>query len=392
MALPTSITQQHVTQAIQTFDEHGADRFGSPTKYALVYNGHTYPPKAIVGLAASIATGEEWGPDDFSGGEGPGQANSVLKNLGFKVVEKEGFVTSRGFALPTDAAQMAEMLWFNMWQRRLWPYEELHEGSALYWYDTTEQAIVWQSRVSKVERFEYANKVEVRKQFQAVFDVVDLDDVYFDKAADHGYCVAYRVDSLVRLNASKPIQYRFPQSGWLRLGDEDTLDWLKNLPISASFDGPSANEISETTTQLSETGYFSPGSLKDEREKKIRAIVERRGQPNFRNKLLAAYGGRCAVTGCDAVAALEAAHVIPYTGPQSNHVTNGLLLRADIHTLLDLDLIGINPESLTITLSPAVKASTYSELQDKKLTLPANANDAPNHEALVDRWKRFGGG
>jgi predicted restriction endonuclease len=142
---------------------------------------------------------------------------------------------------------------------------------------------------------------------------------------------------------------------------------------------------------VAETGYFSPASLNDERQKKLREIVERRGQPDFRNKLIAAYSGRCAVTGCDAVAALEAAHIVPYSGPESNHVTNGLLLRADIHTLFDLDLIGINPESKAISLAQVIKATVYAELNGKKLLLPVNATDIPNQEALAQRWERFCG-
>jgi HNH endonuclease len=63
----------------------------------------------------------------------------------------------------------------------------------------------------------------------------------------------------------------------------------------------------------------------------------------FRKKLIAAYRGRCAVTDCDAYDALEAAHILPYRGPAFDHVTNGLLRRADIHTLFDLNLIGIEP-------------------------------------------------
>jgi predicted restriction endonuclease len=189
----------------------------------------------------------------------------------------------------------------------------------------------------------------------------------------------------------KPAEYRFPQGGWLRCSDEDASEWLKNLPPSLPPDGWSADALWETATQVAESGYFSPASLRDEREKKLRGIVERRGQPDFRNKLIAAYGGRCAVTGCDAVAALEAAHIVPYAGPQSNHVTNGLLLRADIHTLFDLDLIGIEPNSLTISVAPAIKTTVYAELDGKKLVLPVNAADIPNHEALAQRWGEFFG-
>ncbi|MFO1044037.1 MAG: HNH endonuclease signature motif containing protein [Planctomycetaceae bacterium] len=158
-----------------------------------------------------------------------------------------------------------------------------------------------------------------------------------------------------------------------------------------SVDGPSAAEIATTTTKVVETDYFSPGSLTDERERRLREIVERRGQPEFRSKLIAAYGSRCAVTGCDAPAALEAAHIVPYTGPQSNHVTNGLLLRADIHTLFDLNLIGIDPDELTISVAPTIQATVYAELQGRKLYQPVNSHEAPNQEALTQRWKKFSG-
>jgi hypothetical protein len=392
-SIPEGLTQQHVLSALSDLDSGVDAPFGPATGYELVHDGKRYAPKAVIGLAFKHLTGQILAHGEFSGGEAPGQANYVLRDLGFDVVAKagakSGFITSRGFALPTDSGEMGEKLWFNMWQRRLWPYKELDEGDTLYWYDTKEKAIVWRSRVVQVERFEYANKDEVRKRFHVSFGLDDLNDPYFDKAKDQGYCLAYMVDSLVRLDVPKPADFNFPMEGWLRCGDEDAVDWLKNLPVNASPDGPSANELSKTTTQVSATGYFSPASLKDEREKKLREIVERRGQPDFRNKLIAAYSGRCAVTGFDAVAALEAAHIVPYTGPESNHVTNGLLLRADIHTLFDLDLIGINPASKAISLAQAIKATVYAELNGKKLLLPANTANIPNQEALGQRWGRF---
>jgi hypothetical protein len=394
-AIPEGLTQQHVLSALADLDSGIDAPFGPATGYELVHNGKRFAPKAVIGLAFKHLTGEILAHGEFSGGEGLGQANFVLRDLGFDVVAKDGaksgFITSRGFALPTDSGEMGEKLWFNMWQRRLWPYKELDEGDTLYWFDTKEQAIVWRSRVAQVERFEYANKDEVKERFKFSFGLVDLNDTYFDKAKDQGYCLAYKVDSLVRLNVTKPAEIKFPMEGWLRCNDEDAAAWLKNLPTPVSPDGPSANELLQTTTQVAETGYFSPASLNDEREKKLREIVKRRGQPDFRNKLIAAYSGRCAVTGCDAVAALEAAHIVPYTGPESNHVTNGLLLRADIHTLFDLDLIGINPESKAISLAQMIKATVYAELNGKKLLLPVNATDIPNQEALAQRWERFCG-
>jgi hypothetical protein len=54
-----------------------------------------------------------------------------------------------------------------------------------------------------------------------------------------------------------------------------------------------------------------------------------RASRGFRAVLLEAYHRRCAITGCDATAVLEAAHLRPYRGPDSNTVPSGLLLRSD---------------------------------------------------------------
>jgi hypothetical protein len=393
-SIPEGLTQQHVLSALADLDSGVDVPFGPATGYVLVHDGKRYAPKAVIGLASKHLTGQILAHGEFSGGEAPGQANYVLRKLGFDIVAKvgdanSGFITSRGFALPTDAGVMRENLWFNLWQRRLWPYKELDVGDTLYWYDTKELAIVWRSRVAQAERFEYSNKDEVRKRFQVSVGLDDLHDPYFDKAKDQGYCLAYKVDSMVRLNVPKPADFTFPMVGWHRCSDKDAADWLKNLSVSTSPEGPLAIDLSKTATLVAETGYFSPASLKDEREKKLREIVERRGQPDFRNKLIAAYSGRCTVTGCDAVAALEAAHIVPYTGPQSNHVTNGLLLRADIHTLFDLNLIGVDPKTMAICVAQAMKATVYAELEGKKLLLPVNATDIPNGDALTQRWECY---
>lgn len=77
------------------------------------------------------------------------------------------------------------------------------------------------------------------------------------------------------------------------------------------------------------------------------------------------------------------------SGHTSDHVTNGLLLRADIHTLFDLDLIGIHPEKRTIALAKILKGTDYVELAGRKLEIPINPKDASNREALVERWKDF---
>jgi len=150
-------------------------------------------------------------------------------------------------------------------------------------------------------------------------------------------------------------------------------------------------QVSALEDKLELDGYFDPQKLEDDRDRQLQEIVQRRGQPEFRRKLIVAYRGRCAVTGNDVVDALEAAHILPYTGAKSNHVTNGLLLRADIHTLFDLHLLGIDPSSLKVAISPKLQKSCLNELSGRKLTLPDKTIHHPNKEALETRWKQFRG-
>ena len=96
---------------------------------------------------------------------------------------------------------------------------------------------------------------------------------------------------------------------------------------------------------------FSLVNLKDSREKVLTSICQRRGQKTFRANLLKVYGGRCSITDCNAQEALEAAHIHPYMGEYTNCTNNGLLLRADIHTLFDLYLISIHPDSKKVVVS-----------------------------------------
>ena len=66
-----------------------------------------------------------------------------------------------------------------------------------------------------------------------------------------------------------------------------------------------------------------------------RLIRPRLGQGGFRISVLNEYQRRCAITGERTVPVLEAAHIQPYSELGPHSVSNGLLLRSDLHTLFD---------------------------------------------------------
>ncbi len=121
----------------------------------------------------------------------------------------------------------------------------------------------------------------------------------------------------------------------------------------------------------------------------LREVKRRIGQSDFRQTLIRAYGSRCAVTDCDVLDVLEAAHIDAYAGVHSNHPGNGLLLRADIHALFDADLIAVDPSTLSIALAKSIEGSSYAALQGRRLAVPKDASARPKAVALQRRWKQF---
>ena len=87
-SIPAGLTRTHVLQALADLDAGVDHPFGQPTGYELLHEGKRYPPKAVVGLACRYSLGRVLLPEEFSGGEAPGQANFVLRKLGFTVRPK----------------------------------------------------------------------------------------------------------------------------------------------------------------------------------------------------------------------------------------------------------------------------------------------------------------
>ncbi len=124
----------------------------------------------------------------------------------------------------------------------------------------------------------------------------------------------------------------------------------------------------------------------DAREVIRRQIRARRGQQKFRQELRKRFQDTCLVTRCRLPDLLEAAHISPYRGDKDHHLSNGLLLRADIHTLFDLELLGIEPATLQICLHPKIKGMGYDAFAGKPLEC---APGVLSRDALEARWKKF---
>lgn len=70
----------------------------------------------------------------------------------------------------------------------------------------------------------------------------------------------------------------------------------------------------------------------------------RLGQGTFRIAVTRAYGNACAVTSEHSLPALEAAHIRSYSEGGPHEISNGLLLRSDLHRLYDKGYVAITAD------------------------------------------------
>jgi len=115
----------------------------------------------------------------------------------------------------------------------------------------------------------------------------------------------------------------------------------------------------------------------------------RLGQGAFRVLVTEAYERRCAITGERTLPVLEAAHIKPYSETGPHLISNGLLLRSDLHILFDDGYLTVT-EDLRVEVSKRIKEEfengrEYYQYRGKPLfKLPGAAYEHPSSEFL--RW------
>jgi putative restriction endonuclease len=115
-------------------------------------------------------------------------------------------------------------------------------------------------------------------------------------------------------------------------------------------------------------------------------ILPRRGQGAFRLMVMDAYDRRCAVSGEKTLPVLEAAHIRPFSETASHNVSNGVLLRSDIHKLFDLGYVTITPDN-RFRVSSRIRDQfsngvIYYDLHGRPVRIPDTPEDQPSRSAL----------
>lgn len=115
-------------------------------------------------------------------------------------------------------------------------------------------------------------------------------------------------------------------------------------------------------------------------------VRPRLGQGTFRLSVVDAYGRACAVTNEHSLPVLEAAHVQPFAQGGPHDVSNGLLLRSDVHRLFDLGYVTVTPE-YRFRVSPRLmddfhNGREYERFEGRTIHTPRSAPLQPDRDLL----------
>jgi putative restriction endonuclease len=141
---------------------------------------------------------------------------------------------------------------------------------------------------------------------------------------------------------------------------------------------PAAQLVEETATlaAIESHGFGKP-----------QIILPRLGQGSFRIVVTEAYERRCALTGERTLPVLDAAHIKPYSVLQRHEVSNGILMRSDLHRLFDDGYITIDPANRKILVSSRIReefdnGKEYYRLHGQSIREPAKIVYRPHNDNL----------
>jgi len=184
----------------------------------------------------------------------------------------------------------------------------------------------------------------------------------------------------------------FPQSSWVREPD----GWHQNIVQGKRIDlsgGDGLRIWNECTA-----GAKGGASLVNDGENAPRygeplVVRPRLGQGSFRLAVTSAYQNACAVTMEHSLPALEAAHIIPYAEGGEHRISNGILLRSDIHHLFEKGYVTVSPD-YHFNVGQKLKedfsnGKSYYGLHGQLIHLPIRPADRPDKAVLEWHNQRF---
>jgi putative restriction endonuclease len=148
---------------------------------------------------------------------------------------------------------------------------------------------------------------------------------------------------------------------------------------------------------LPEQRSLVPPATEIERRYALRAVKQRLHQASFREAVIGAYRGRCALSGLPEPMLLDAAHIVEDRDELLGQpvVRNGIPLSKIHHAAFDAHLIGIDPDyglhvsERLLGQNDGPMLEAIKGLDGGLLRLPKRSQDNPDRDRLAVRFERF---
>jgi putative restriction endonuclease len=153
----------------------------------------------------------------------------------------------------------------------------------------------------------------------------------------------------------------------------------------------------QITFGLPEEKSLAPPATEIERRYTLRLVKQRLHQASFREAVIGAYRGRCALSGLPESMLLDAAHIVEnqHESLGQPSVRNGIPLSKIHHAAFDAHLIGIDPDyrlhvsERLLVQNDGPMLEAIKGLDGGVLRLPKRTQDRPDRDRLALRFERF---
>ena len=134
-----------------------------------------------------------------------------------------------------------------------------------------------------------------------------------------------------------------------------------------------------------------------ERRYALRSVKQRLHQATFREAVITAYNGRCALSGLPEPLLLDAAHIVADRDERLGQpvVQNGIPLSKIHHAAFDAHLIGIDADyrlhvsERLLVQKDGPMLEALKRLNGETIHFPTRAQDRPDRDRLAQRFERF---
>jgi len=159
----------------------------------------------------------------------------------------------------------------------------------------------------------------------------------------------------------------------------------KTLKAQVAFSDPTSKNLPRPPSDAAERRYA------------LRLVQQRLHQGSFREAVIAAYKGRCALSGMPESLLLDAAHIIGDGDEEFGQpiVQNGIPLSKIHHAAFDAHLIGVDPDfrvhvsDRLLVQHDGPLLESMKKLHFGVLHLPRREQDRPDRDRLALRFEQF---